>query len=81
MTITHQSEHLPSPSAHQDYWEHRNSLVYEYDPTDDGPEVEAIIGIRINHPEQDTIRRNKKKLAELLSELVCLERIDELTQC
>lgn len=33
------SELWPTLSVHQDYWERRNcSLVYEYDPTEDGPE-------------------------------------------
>lgn len=46
------SDYWPAPTAHRDFWErHNNPYVYEYDPTDDGPEVEAIIAVRINHPE------------------------------
>jgi hypothetical protein len=33
-------EFWPAPSAHRSYWELQNNLnVYEYDPTDDGPEI------------------------------------------
>ena len=45
------SEFYPAPSVHQEYWENRHLPVYEYDPADDGPEVEVIVAIRINHPE------------------------------
>jgi hypothetical protein len=39
----HRSELWPEPSAHRLYWERNNcALVYEYDPTDDGPEVAVI---------------------------------------
>jgi hypothetical protein len=43
---------LRSPqTAHQIFWEHNNCpLVYEYDPTDDGPECGIIRGIRVSHP-------------------------------
>lgn len=45
-----QSEYWPVPSAHQEYWE-RNicALVYEYDPTDNGPEVETANAIFVSH--------------------------------
>jgi hypothetical protein len=37
------SQYWPELSAHQIYWEHHNNPhVYEYDSTDDGPEVEII---------------------------------------
>lgn len=33
----------PPLTAHKIFWENRNNPhVYEYDPTDDGPEVEII---------------------------------------
>ena len=36
----------PPLTAHREYWERRNcALVYEYDPTDDGPEVEIATRI------------------------------------
>lgn len=40
------SDYWPIPSPHRAYWEHySNPYVYEYDPTDDGPEVEIITRI------------------------------------
>ncbi len=40
------SEFWPAPSAHREYWERHNCPhVYEYDPTDDGPEVEIVKSI------------------------------------
>jgi hypothetical protein len=40
------SEHWPPPMAHREFWERYNcAQVYEYDPTDDGPEVEVITRI------------------------------------
>lgn len=46
---------LRSPqTVHQEYWEHNNcALVYEYDPTDDGPECSPIRLIRASHTPQD----------------------------
>jgi hypothetical protein len=42
-TYEQRSSHWSEISAHQQYWECRNNpWVYEYDPTDDGPEVEII---------------------------------------
>jgi hypothetical protein len=39
-------------SAHQQHWECRNNpWVYEYDPTDDGPEVEIIRSVCTKFPE------------------------------
>jgi hypothetical protein len=33
----------PPLTAHREHWERRHcALVYEYDPTDDGPEVDII---------------------------------------
>jgi hypothetical protein len=44
------SDHWPTPSAHRDFWEHHNNpYVYEYDPTDDGPEVHVIRLIRAGY--------------------------------
>ena len=36
---------LGEEAAHRDFWERRNFCIYEYDPTDDGPEVETITRI------------------------------------
>jgi hypothetical protein len=48
------SDFWPDLSAHQEYWEHRNlSDVYEYDPTDDGPEVGIINRVNIAIFHQD----------------------------
>lgn len=45
------SEFWPEISAHQEYWErHTCAQVYEYDPTDDGPEVEIVARIKAAHP-------------------------------
>ena len=39
-------------SAHQEYRDgHSLGGVHDYDPADDGPEVEIIDSILINHPE------------------------------
>jgi len=39
----HRSPLWPSMTAHRIFWENRNNPhVYEYDPADDGPEVEII---------------------------------------
>lgn len=44
------SEHWPDITAHREYWErHNNPHVYEYDPTDDGPEAEIGVAIRVSH--------------------------------
>lgn len=41
----------PDISAHQEYWEmHNNPHVYEYDPTDDGPEVVIVARIKAAFP-------------------------------
>lgn len=41
------SPYWPPQTAHQIFWERSNNpFVYEYDPTDDGPEVEVISRIR-----------------------------------
>lgn len=32
------------------YWRTPMSYLYQYDPTDDGPEVEVITRILANHP-------------------------------
>jgi len=47
----HPSPFWPPLTAHRIYWERNNChLVYEYDPTDDGPEVEIITRILASHP-------------------------------
>jgi len=52
------SEFWPEPTAHRHYWERHNCPhVYEYDPTDDGPEVEAITRILASHPLLDPLWR------------------------
>jgi hypothetical protein len=39
-------------SAHQEYCDNRSlDGIYSYDPANDGPEVETIVSILINHPE------------------------------
>jgi hypothetical protein len=40
----------PIQTAHQIFWERNNCpFVYEYDPTDDGPEVEIGRAILTSH--------------------------------
>jgi hypothetical protein len=40
----------PEASAHRDFWERHNcAYVYEYEPTDDGPEAEIIRAILATH--------------------------------
>lgn len=44
----------PEPSAHRLYWERYNcSHVYEYDPTDDGPETEIARAVGANYTFHD----------------------------
>ncbi len=40
----------PEHSAHRDFWERHNCAhVYEYDPTDDGPEAMICRAVFSNH--------------------------------
>jgi hypothetical protein len=40
----------PEPSAHRAYWERNNCpYVYEYEPADDGPEVDIARVILASH--------------------------------
>jgi hypothetical protein len=44
------SPYWPPQTAHQIFWEQNNCpFVYEYDPADDGPEVEVSRAILISH--------------------------------
>ena len=63
------SELWPVPSAHRSYWEQHNCAhVYEYDPTDDGPEVGAIRQIFYRHDDLDIeIERNTYQIYLLLN--------------
>ena len=65
------SEFWPTPSAHRAYWEQHNCAhVYEYDPTDDGPEVGAIRQIFYRHDDLDIeIERNTYQIYLLLNNL------------
>jgi hypothetical protein len=46
------SEFWTPPTAHQEFWERHNCAeVYQYDPTDDGPECEQLTRILATHPE------------------------------
>jgi len=48
------SEFWPVSTAHRSYWERHNcAYVYEYDPTDDGPEVEILKAIHATHDGMD----------------------------
>jgi hypothetical protein len=45
-----QSRHWSPQTAHQIFWERNNCpFVYEYDATDDGPEVEIGRAVLANH--------------------------------
>lgn len=49
-TDEHRSWLYPYLSVHEEYWIQRNNhLVYEYDQTDDGPEVDIISSILASH--------------------------------
>ncbi len=49
-----QSEYWIHPTAHRECWEmHNNSLIYEYDPTDDGPEAVTARLILASHTQLD----------------------------
>ena len=55
----------PVDTAHRDYWERHNcALVYDYDPTEDGPEVEAGKAIRSVHTSKE-LRRERKEAMTL----------------
>lgn len=64
----YRSEFWPTPTPHRAYWERHNcALVYEYDPADDGPEVETIKAIRAMHsPESLTDEQVDEEVAYLL---------------
>jgi hypothetical protein len=48
------SDYWPIPTAHQEHWEHRNNpYVYEYDPTDDGPECGVAKIILSTHTDEE----------------------------
>jgi hypothetical protein len=62
------SEFWPTPSAHREYWERHNCPhVYEYDPTDDGPEADIIKSI-LATAALDLIR--EMTFEELLGDLI-----------
>ena len=63
------SEFWPTPSAHREYWERHNcAQVYEYDPTDDGPECETIKAIKAMHSSRDlSLERMLTKISRLES--------------
>ncbi len=71
-------EHWQYLSAHREYWENRNNIhIYEYDPTDDGPEV-GIINSIFATATQDVLderedalicRRDDDMLADLIEYL------------
>ena len=65
------SSYWPDLSVHQQYWEtHHNPYVYEYDPADNGPEVEAITRILASHPTLDVVVQKKvNNFIELLAEV------------
>jgi crotonobetainyl-CoA:carnitine CoA-transferase CaiB-like acyl-CoA transferase len=45
------SDEWPELNAHRLNWEtHNNPHVYEYDPTDDGPEIEIVARIKAAYP-------------------------------
>lgn len=70
------SAYWPDLSAHQNYWEHHNNpYVYQYDPADDGPEVETITRINWSHPHSPKDR----DFVELLHEFIFLKELKEAT--
>lgn len=61
------SEHWPDLTAHRDYWErHNNPHIYEYDPTDDGPETVTPRLILSAHTAADLT--NEREFFVLVSE-------------
>jgi len=49
-----QSDCWPELTAHQEHWErHNNSYVYEYDPTDEGPEQSVARIILSTHTPEE----------------------------
>ena len=72
------SELWPVPSAHRSYWDQHNCAhVYEYDPTDDGPEVGAIRQIFYRHDDLDIeIERNTYQIYLLLNDITDFAQFD-----
>jgi hypothetical protein len=49
-SVPFHSPYWPAQTAHQIFWDRNNCpFVYEYDPTDDGPETEIGRGILEAH--------------------------------
>ena len=71
------SEFWPDQSAHRAYWElHNCAHVYEYDPTDDGPEAEVLSAIHASHDSLDlAIEREHYLLYKILNDLKAFERV------
>jgi len=65
------SEFWPVPTVHRAYWERHNcALVYEYDSTDDGLEVEVLKAIHATHDSLDVaIERQDCFLYRLLKSI------------
>ena len=65
------SEFWPEQSAHRNYWERHNcAYVYEYDPTDDGPEVEVLKAIHATHDSLDVaIEQEIYKMFRLINDI------------
>jgi hypothetical protein len=79
-----QSDFWPRLPAHLLYWEtHNNPHVYEYDPTDDGPEVEIIARIKAAYPItwdpilQNAAREIARGLADDLLTVLAAWKIEE----
>lgn len=75
---------LRSPqTAHEEFWEHNNCpLVYTYDPTDDGPEVQIGKAIFSTHiPEEvGTERENFQWESDMLDQVVSMIRRETTTE-
>jgi len=74
------SEHWLVPSAHRDYWERNNCAhVYEYDPTEDGPECYTARVILATHaPEELREERLVTYAVRILDEMLRECRIELL---
>jgi hypothetical protein len=74
------SDHLLPVSAHRAYWEnHNNPYIYEYDPTDDGPECHTISWINSTHTQTD-IENEREAFLRVLRGAQIINRIaDSLT--
>jgi hypothetical protein len=67
----HASDYWPPPSVHRDHWEHHhNPYVYEYDPTDDGPEAHIVRSVLASHTQGELWEEWLARGVRILNQLI-----------